>query len=227
MCILAFVARLEWSVTFYNDSATECARDPDAVADAREGRLRACSLLRAPLSAPHSLCSVLSLFSLSIALSPLARPHTLSPCSPSDLPPPPPFLFTPPHASHLISSHPQTGRRKGFTEQDNLIPWHLQKTFKKDASGHGEVVACGHACAATRTHARTTISTPLHSLLLLDACCCCMGKGSCRPGKRGHSCCSILVYSNGNIRRLRMKMLQEVFCRCYTRAHARSHPPTH
>jgi hypothetical protein len=178
---------------------------------------------------PRTLCALCSRSFLCRSPCLLSRALTLSRLALLLIcpPPPTPFLFTPPHASHLISSHPQTGRRKGFTEQDNLIPWHLQKTFKKDASGHGEVVACGHACAATRTHARTTISTPLHSLLLLDACCCCMGKGSCRPGKRGHSCCSILVYSNGNIRRLRMKMLQEVFCRCYTRAHARSHPPTH
>jgi tRNA (uracil-5-)-methyltransferase TRM9 len=34
----------------------------------------------------------------------------------------------------------QTGRRKGFTEQDNLIPWHLQKAFKKEPQGHGQVV---------------------------------------------------------------------------------------
>ena len=26
------------------------------------------------------------------------------------------------------------------TEQDNLIPWHLQKTFKQEATGHGQLV---------------------------------------------------------------------------------------
>ena len=32
------------------------------------------------------------------------------------------------------------GAMPGFTQQDNLIPWHLQKTFKKEACGHGEDV---------------------------------------------------------------------------------------
>ena len=34
----------------------------------------------------------------------------------------------------------QSGRRKGFKDQDNLIPWHLQKTYKKNPEGHGQVV---------------------------------------------------------------------------------------
>jgi len=34
----------------------------------------------------------------------------------------------------------------GFTEQDNLIPWHLQKSFKKEASGHGQVVEQKNRC---------------------------------------------------------------------------------
>jgi len=35
----------------------------------------------------------------------------------------------------------------GFTQQDNLIPWHLQKSFKKEACGHGQDVEQKNRCA--------------------------------------------------------------------------------
>ena len=43
----------------------------------------------------------------------------------------------------------------GFTQQDNLIPWHLQKSFKKEACGHGQDVEqknrYAHRCARSTT----------------------------------------------------------------------------
>jgi hypothetical protein len=39
----------------------------------------------------------------------------------------------------------------GFTQQDNLIPWHLQKSFKKEAWGHGQDVEQKNRCARSTT----------------------------------------------------------------------------
>ena len=80
----------------------------------------------------------------------------------------------------LTGGGAQTGRRKGFTEQDNLIPWHLQKTFKKEACGHGEV--CRQAgreprpgCAAPRLASSTSPSrTRAH---VVSPCASCSAHG--------------------------------------------------